>query len=393
MSKHIIPSLLIILLKVHHIIGVSTEDSKSEIVQSEINILYEDNKDNNDSDIGITYDMMNASSFICMNNATEYTNITASIQFGSFLLENYTFKVIESNKTGFIIGLGIRPNFSNDLVRLLKQHQYIDKQILYYSSNPKQSIQFPIDKRKLDQANFTSCGLTERKDLDAKYHNSWVCDYTHIKPTKANLMNEMIEINGRAVFDANSQYIIAPIEYITVIQNYFALKANCDLFVDEDSGEIDFHCNMTRSDIDSMPEIAFMFEGIAYAIPGSSLFIESNDDNDSTYYSSLIIFRKEKKNLWFFGYPFLKHYHLELDYDNKEIGFRGYKAYDMTEEWSQWKHSKTSFINRVYNDKRMMIIGIVFGSAILFFVFVVIIRAFRKIKDKGAHSELIEEGY
>ena len=87
------------------------------------------------------------------------------------------------------------------------------------TTSPSPKIQFLVDKAKKDLGNFTECALTDRDDLEDKYHSAWVCEYTHIilnnKTEKKELsLNETFEIHGRALFDTTTSYIIAPLPQI-----------------------------------------------------------------------------------------------------------------------------------------------------------------------------------
>ena len=157
---------------------------------------------------------------------TQMDQFVDTVEINGQVLTNFTFEVKEDttqlnqNTTQGILGIGVSLNeHTNSIFDAMKTNQLVNKRELYITTSPSPKIQFLVDKAKKDLGNFTECALTDRDDLEDKYHSAWVCEYTHIilnnKTEKKELsFNDTFEIHGRALFDTTTSYIIAPLPQI-----------------------------------------------------------------------------------------------------------------------------------------------------------------------------------
>ena len=330
---------------------------------------------------------------------TQMDQFVDTVEINGQVLTNFTFEVKEDttqlnqNTTQGILGIGVSLNeHTNSIFDAMKTNQLVNKRELYITTSPSPKIQFLVDKAKKDLGNFTECALTDRDDLEDKYHSAWVCEYTHIilnnKTEKKELsFNDTFEIHGRALFDTTTSHIIAPIEYYEVIFDLLELNSTiCKSIEDLSVNETYISCAFkNQSEVDELNSFFFIFDGYAYDIPSSNLF-----RNTTSGFISTIKFRAEKNNIWTFGYPFFSQYEVKFDFEEQKVGFKGENVMNFTAEWEQWRIQNENFLKRVYNDKNIMVIGAILGSLILVLILFLIIRAFAK-RSPQLHNQLIEE--
>lgn len=325
---------------------------------------------------------------------TELDTFYDSTEINHQVIQNFTYTVqdddtnLNNSKIQGILGLGISEYETNDLLDTLKNEQILNKRIIYVNT-PILKIEFQVDKLKNETKRFNNCSLTDKYDLDEKYHNSWICEYSHlfIGNNSKNLdWNDSMEINGRAIFDTTIAYITAPIEYYDVFEDLWEIdKTNCQPFTNVKNETI-ISCNLTQEIIEKFEPLYFVFNGFAYKVDSKDLFQEING-----IYFSLIRFRLENNNIWNFGYPFLKNYEIRFDFDEKVVGIKGENILNFTKEYLEEYEGNQGFLNKVYNDKRAMIGAAIIGSLILFFILFMILRSFFQKRNPPLHSELIEE--
>lgn len=333
---------------------------------------------------------------------TEMDIFKDSVEINGQVLNNFSFSVKEDTtelknpSLQGIMGLGISLDTeTNDLFEALHESQLIERKTIFIKTLPKAKVEFLVDKNKKDLVNFTYCGMTDKDDLEEKYHDGWVCEYTHLlldnKTEKKEELswNDTFQVHGRAIFDTTSSYIIAPLEYYSVIFSLLELNETiCKSVEDLATNETYLNCAFTNTtDFNKMNSFYFMFDGFAYPVHTKDLF-----KNTTKGYVSMIKFRNETNNIWTFGYPFFSNYEVQFDYDEKKVGFNGENPLNFTAEWNEWLIENQSFLNRVYNDKTIMIVGAILGSIILVTILALIIRAFARRQNPAVHSQLIEEG-
>lgn len=365
-------------------------------------------------DVNVLLDTSQAESVLFKNSDRPYYPFidttkeeeSHTIEINNLLLKNFEFE-IENDKTSLnnsqcqgILGLGIEEDGENDLMDELKQQKIIKERILYFTTYPIPKIQFLIDMKKDLVKDFTKCPLSDKSDLEDDayddFEEGWLCDLTHIFPHDVTSLNNSIEIKGRAMFDAKSYYITAPLEYFNLFKDYYNpedLEDNenvCESYTLNDDKFIT--CNFTSEYYNELTNISFVFGGYAYMIDSKNLFTSMGENK----YYSLIRFRKMDKNLWVFGFPFFASYVLEFDYDRKTVGFLGGSSpVNITTEWAVWvqenKPVKTNMINTILANKTIMIIGIVSLSLIVLIVISILICNCVSKKNKDGMRPLTEE--
>jgi len=111
------------------------------------------------------------------------------------------------------LGFGINLDGKNQLMELLYKDKIIFQKEIIIGS------ELILDTYLVEEKYYFG-NLTDREDLDPKYHQAWVTELSHILTgtSKQELMwNNTEEINGRAVLDSSSKYMFLPENYIDLI--------------------------------------------------------------------------------------------------------------------------------------------------------------------------------
>ena len=319
-------------------------------------------------------------------------DLSTSIEINTHYIKRFNFdisndntKLNNSNLQG-IIGLGIKDS-SNSLLDKMKEEKLIKKRIIYFSTLPYPKIEFQIDIPKNSKETFTGCNITKNSD----FKEGWICDLSHIyiedkeddkddKEDKIKL-NDTIEVNAQAIFDAKSYYITTSMKYLKEFLDEFEDEENCSKF--PRNGFTYIQCNMNENDLKKLPYVSFVFGQYAYKIKGEKLFMQSQKGK----YVCLIRFSEKSlyDNIWIIGYPFFASYKIKFDYDNNFIGFNGEKPLNFTKLLEGYSGS-------FFNDKKKLYALIGVCGFILLLIIIFIIRSFiKKGKDPNANSKLIEE--
>ena len=389
------PYLLLIIILIHQ--------SKQTEKQFTLQYLYEIKIGEKLTDIKMLIDSTLSTNIIFSNtdrpyaqkilSETELDLFEDSIEINDQVLQNFSFNVKDdytntnNTKIQGIFGLGISISETNDLIDKMKNEQLIKKKLIYINT-PLLKIQFQVNKLKNETKNFNNCSLTDKYDLDEKYYDSWICEYSHIligNKTNNLTWNDSMEINGRAIFDTTSSFITIPIEYYEMFEDLWEINnTNCKPFINN-FNETLFSCNVDKKIIENFEPLYFVLNGFAYKVESKDLFNQMNG-----IYYSLIHFRKEKNNIWTFGYPFIKNYEIRFDYDEKIVGIKGKNILNFTKEYLEEYEGNQSFLKKISSDKKAMIGAVIIGSLILIFILFFIFRSLTN-KSPKLHSELIED--
>lgn len=368
---------------------------------------------NKETDIDMLIDNTIDHSILYSNTDGEYaheilTNMEMdlfndTIEINGLLLKQFIFKVespdksIHNNQIQGILGLGINEyDRGNTLFDALLNAKLINTREIYLTTYPSLKLQFRIDIPKAERSKYTTCKLTDKEDLNSKYRNGWICEFTHLMSGQYDDWNQTFEIHGRAIFDTSSLYINAPKEYYEYFVHFYSLDDYCNTTIVNDDDDSNHHhhemflkCNFTTNTYDQLKDLYFIFDGIAYHIPGKNFFKQSTTNNST--YDSLIKFTNEEKNIWIFGYPFLSKYSVMMNFDEELIGFKGGKILNFTYEWLLWKEENESFLTKVTDEKFIMFFLSIVGSIILIIFLMLIIRGAVKNFHPPIHSQLIDE--
>ena len=321
---------------------------------------------------------------------SDLSSFTTPIEINTHYIKKLNFdlkkdetKLNNSNIQG-IIGLGIKDS-SNSLLDKMKEEKLIKSKILYFTTSPYPKIEFQIDIPKNSKETFTGCNITK----NSNFKESWICDLSHIyieddddKDEEKIEINDTIEVNSQAIFDAKSYYITTSIKYLKEILDEFEDENNCKSFIRNDFTYI--NCDMNSlNDTKKMPFLYFVLGNFAYKIKPDKLFTQSQKGK----FTCLIRFssKSDYDNIWVLGYPFFSSYKIKFDYDNNFIGFNGEKPLDF------FKIVK-DYYSGIFKDKRILF-GLIGSCCVIFILilFFIIRSCLKKGKDPNTNSKFIEE--
>ena len=234
--------------------------------------------------------------------------------------------------------------------------------------------------------------LTDRDDLEPKYHEAWVAELSHIltgASPKEFTWNNTEEINGRAILDSSSKYIFLPENYINLILDILNLNLTmCPVVVDANENKTKYiKCSdVTKNYFANIKPIYFVIDGYACLLKAEELFENLGDGR----YDSYIRFRPEANNIWTFGLPFFKKFKVWIKFDKKLIGFHGNGIIDFSKEYKQWREENDSILNKKSNDKKIVVIGATMGSMILLTILFCLCKS-SKMENSINSSKFIEE--
>ena len=321
---------------------------------------------------------------------SDLSSFTTPIEINTHYIKklNFDLKKDETNLNNSniqgIIGLGIKDS-SNSLLDKMKEEKLIKSKILYFTTSPYPKIEFQIDIPKNSKETFTGCNITK----NSNFKESWICDLSHIyieddddKDEEKIEINDTIEVNSQAIFDAKSYYITTSIKYLKEILDEFEDENNCKSFIRNDFTYI--NCDMNSlNDTKKMPFLYFVLGNFAYKIKPDKLFTQSQKGK----FTCLIRFssKSDYDNIWVLGYPFFSSYKIKFDYDNNFIGFNGEKPLDFSK-------IVKDYYSGIFKDKRILF-GLIGSCCVIFILilFFIIRSCLKKGKDPNTNSKFIEE--
>ena len=369
---------------------------------------------NADQPINLLVDTTEYDSFLFSNadrvyaskilNETDLDLFKDNITINGLLLRNFTFSVKDDdtnlNNTALqgVLGLGVSSRTKkNEIITALQKQKLINTGIAVMTTLPQSKIDFITNDNELLVNEYQhGCALLNASELnDKKYRDGWICEYTRLFMSSSATWNESVVINGRALFDSTTMYIVAPVEYVDVMFDVVGLtKDECAVTRSSSDESVIINCMFKDGSdrLTQLNDVYFMFEGFAYPIRVEDLFFKVNDNNEFTF---KIKFRYESNNIWIFGYPFFATYNIAFDYDNSVIKFKpsseANNILNFTYEYSLWQNETERFLSRTYNDKCKIIISGIIACVIILVVLIMIIRAFARKNNPQIHSELVEE--
>ena len=330
----------------------------------------------------------------------------ANIEINGLYIKDYEFILtpdftkLDNIQIQGIIGLGLNNNNENVLVDSLKKDKIIKNRVIYYQTNPEPKIMFPVEIKRKDMKNFTSCKTVHNED----YPENWICKMTNfffkdfVKNENDINLDDIIDLNNNyVIFDSKSYYITAPEKYISYfLKKLNQIKANACTTTKIDSEKY-LSCSFTEDDLSILPSIVFVFDGYGYKIKGENLFMNMEKGK----YISLVKFNnKINSDIWIFGFPLFNSYLIKFDFDNLIIGFNGEEPFNFTlfNNENNIHKNKNNKENKIINmlkklwknkKSRYSILGGL-GTIILCLIIYLIYRFYNR-NNKGGMKKLIEE--
>ena len=321
------------------------------------------------------------------------TNYNDKLIFKGITTQSFPFTLKNNSiltEKGFTgtLGLGISESLNNILFDTLKSNNAITNKYITISVSPTETKTYFKEELPPDKNKKQICKLSERKDLEKKYKESWVCYYSHMFFCKSGNLDRLkfedIEaVFGRVVFDLTSRYITIPIEWGEYIIKKFEIEDYAKIILDDEgNGYLDIN-NLSQELINNF---FIVLDGISYGIKASNLFEINSDDTVISY----IKFTKEQNNIWTLGYPFFINYNISFNYDDASVYISGGNVIDFRNDYEKWKNNNLLFLNKENFDKYILIIGFVIGLILFIVVCIKICRSCCDKKEK-IDSQLIEE--
>ena len=363
----------------------------SENIDNSYNFIYPVNIGPDEEAKLFLIDTTRQSTYLFKDNkiASNEDEIETTLEINTLHLKDFEFQLIDnflddSNiiKIDGIIGLGTI-NGKNSFMGQMKSNRLIKSKKVYmnFEDESNKILKFQYEVPKNYENDFTYCPLiTYKHSYDKKYHESWMCEMTHILVKNEEneedinreiYLNSTYETMGKIIFNPNSNYITAPEIYLHYLKIQYSMnnRNRCSSYKRND--QIYLYCKYEdEKNFEKLPYFGVLIEGYLYKIPVKNLFIRTEEEGS---YLSLIRFDKNnnKGHLWEFGLPLFKSFVIEFDFDNKRVGFGEpqIKSENLTSEWIQWYSLNEGLSPRLFASKIIMIIGLICLFTIFLFIF------------------------
>ena len=362
----------------------------SENIDNSYNFIYPVNIGPDEEAKLFLIDTTRQSTYLFKDNkiASNEDEIETTLEINTLHLKDFEFQLIDnflddSNiiKIDGIIGLGTI-NGKNSFMGQMKSNRLIKSKKVYmnFEDESNKILKFQYEVPKNYENGFTYCPLiTYKHSYDKKYHESWMCEMTHILVKNEEneedinreiYLNSTYETMGKIIFNPNSNYITVPEIYLHYLKIQYSMnnRNRCSSYKRND--QIYLYCKYEdEKNFEKLPYFGVLIEGYLYKIPVKNLFIRTEEEGS---YLSLIRFDKNnnKGHLWEFGLPLFKSFVIEFDFDNRRVGFGEpqIKSENLTSEWIQWYSLNEGLSPRLFASKIIMIIGLI----CLFTIFLII---------------------
>ena len=175
-----------------------------------------------------------------------------------------------------------------------------------------------IQPHEYNKNKYKANQLTEINTVQSSFYLYWQLKFDEIyfNLKEGNDLKKINFVNLDSGLNHNLNIIIAPFEYLEIIEKEFFNKRNCQRNRLENN-YYNFDCS-SKQDIEDFPSLYFTHRTLGYTfeISYKDVFIEYNGR-----YMCLIWFDMSTRNNWNFGKPFLKKYFFSYNLDKKMIGF------------------------------------------------------------------------
>ena len=363
----------------------------SENIDNSYNFIYPVNIGPDEEAKLFLIDTTRQSTYLFKDNkiASNEDEIETTLEINTLHLKDFEFQLIDnflddSNiiKIDGIIGLGTI-NGKNSFMGQMKSNRLIKSKKVYmnFEDESNKILKFQYEVPKNYENDFTYCPLiTYKHSYDKKYHESWMCEMTHILVKNEEneedinreiYLNSTYETMGKIIFNPNSNYITVPEIYLHYLKIQYSMnnRNRCSSYKRND--QIYLYCKYEdEKNFEKLPYFGVLIEGYLYKIPVKNLFVKTEEEGS---YLSLIRFDKNnnKGHLWEFGLPLFKSFVIEFDFENRRVGFGEpqIKSENLTSEWIQWYSLNEGLSPRLFASKIIMIIGLICLFTIFLFIF------------------------
>lgn len=179
-----------------------------------------------------------------------------------------------------------------------------------------------------DKSKYSNCKVHK------EFNSNWNCLVSHVLfNDDYNFYNAIPLKNTYVNFETGVSNIYIPTSFIDLfLNNYiktFPDYSNKKCIINKESKTKHILCLKSFLSIKA-PNINFIINGYAYAIPFEDLFEDVISDTYSQYRVFKIDFIETHKNEWYFGTVFLKQHEIVFNDEKGEVGFYSGFKYDFT---------------------------------------------------------------
>ena len=361
----------------------SKEVNNSLSLDDTLNFIYKIRAGKNEEDMDFLIDNTKQNTYLFKNTNENVDDdeIETKIEVNNLYHKKFEFKLSENflskkdtinniNNISGVLGFGTLHG-KNSFMDQMKDQKLIRRKRVYFCLNDENSkkLKFQYELSKNYGNDFTFCPLLMYKDsLEKKYHESWICEMTHILVkneenkediNKTIYLNDTYETIGKIIFNPNTKYITAPEIYLHYLKIQYSMNSRNRCTTYKKGDKIYLYCNYEDENaFKKLPYFGVLIEGYLYKIPVKYLFVQ----NEEGKFMSLIRFDKKnnKGHLWEFGLPLFKSFVVQFDFDNKKVGFGEplIKSENLTSEWIQWYSLNEGLSPRLFASKTTMLIGL-----------------------------------
>ena len=361
-------------------------------IDDQYNFIYTLDIGPNEEEMQFLIDATKQNTYLFKNKKNKITSseddeIETNLEINTLQLKDFEFQLCDNlldtdRKIDGILGLGT-VNGKNNFMGQMRSNRLIKSKKVYFNLEDEsyKKIKFQYEVPKHYENDFLFCPLiTYKSSYDKIYHESWMCEMTHIlvkNEENRNDINKIIKLNdthetiGKIIFNPNSNFITAPEIYLHYLKIEYSMnnRNRCSTYKRGD--KIYLYCTYEdENNFNKLPYLGILIEGYLHKIPVQNLFTKTEEKGS---YMSLIRFDKKnnKGHLWEFGLPLFKSFVIEFDFDNRRVGFGEplLKSENLTNEWIQWYSLNEGLSPRLFASKITMIIGVVCIIVIILSIF------------------------
>ena len=282
-------------------------------LENQYNFIYTLDIGPNEEEMQFLIDTTRQNTYLFKNNKNKITSseddeIETNLEINTLQLKDFEFQLcnnfLDSNtKLDGILGLGT-VNGKNSFMGQMRSNRLIKSKKVYFNLQDEsfKKIKFQYEVSKHYENDFLFCPLiTYKSSYDKKYHESWMCEMTHIlvkNEEKKEDINKIIKLNdthetiGKIIFNPNSNYITVPEIYLHYLKMEYSMnnRNRCSNYKKGD--KIYLYCNYEdEKNFNKLPYLGILIEGYLHKIPVQNLFTKTEEKGS---YMSLIRFDKKK---------------------------------------------------------------------------------------------------